>query len=248
MSRYPSEYERTGEEAEVAFWRDEIFGEPPEYHEGALADFVARPQNRFPHWICEYLKMPVPIVLEVGCGPLPKLEWAARNGSMVVHAFDPLETKYASIRDMFGIRSSVRSITAKAEHADAVFPNSYFDAAYVRNCLDHGEDPVAGMRALRGLLRRKSDLEVTKQEFGSASAAGLLFYEHVEMVGEMVGYADLHQWDLYEKGGFLWARKGSKGEPLRMCEGFKIVDYWRLARKDGNRPYQELRAVLMREK
>lgn len=145
-----------------------------------------------PH-VSEELDVPegqVPVILDVGAGPMTILGKMWRGEPVTLIAVDPLATIYDRLLDRFGVVPPVRTITGHVERLSESLDAASFDLVHMRNALDHSYDPLEGIR----------------QMLTVAKTGAPVVLRHARNEAERESYVGFHQWNVDERGGrmVLW--------------------------------------------
>ena len=119
-------------------------------------------------------------ILDAGAGPLTCVGKIWPGHEVELLAVDALADAYDTLLAASGIEPLVRTQSCETERLRQKFPASHFDLCYVRNALDHGYNPIAGIRQL---------LEVVKP-------GCCVVLQHFVNEGEKAKYHDIHQWNI----------------------------------------------------
>ncbi len=175
---------------EIEFWRHWIATGGDRWPD----EFAERmnPETPLQPCIVEYLDPTSDSVkiLDAGAGPLTYLGKVWPGHQVEVLAVDALADSYDTLLAEHGIEPPVRTLACETERLSDRFPANHFDLCYVRNALDHGYNPIRGIRQL---------LEVVKP-----GCCAVL--EHFVNEGEKAEYHDLHQWNISVEEGdmIIW--------------------------------------------
>jgi len=92
--------------------------------------------------------MPTASVIDIGCGPFSLLQRYSVGAGCAVDPIDygPLEVNYTI--------AGITRIRCRGEDVAAHFPDVRFDEAWIYNCLQHVEDPVAILEQAIKISRR----------------------------------------------------------------------------------------------
>lgn len=92
--------------------------------------------------------MPTSSVIDIGCGPFSLLQ---RYRTAVGCAVDPID--YGPLEISYAI-AGIKRLRCRGEEISAHLPNVMFDEAWIYNCLQHVEDPLAILCEAIKLSRR----------------------------------------------------------------------------------------------
>ena len=124
--------------------------------------------------------------LDVGCGAVSRLRWAALNGFMTLTGVDPLLDMYSIVRERHGLNvladiRCAREVSVGAECLKARLVPASFDFAYCANALDHTENPAAVVESIAYVLR----------------PGGIFALEVYTREASRENWWQLHQFDMY---------------------------------------------------
>ena len=170
------------------------------------ADYAFRidPDTEIQEWIRPYLvesrktevgrpETEMPLILDVGSGPLTVLGKKWNDQPLRIIACDALAMYYGDMNSRYGIIPLVITEPCKAEFLSVRYKPCSFDLVYAQNCIDHSEDPV---KAICEMIR-------------VCKPGGKVLLMHEEHEGQNEGYQGLHQWDFYAQDGrFMISGKG----------------------------------------
>ena len=131
-------------------------------------------------------------ILDVGSGPLTQVGKRHDSWSIEITPVDALADRYAELLDDYGINPPIKTVSGKVEILSTLFNEDHFDLVYMRNALDHSEDPVLGLEEM---------LKVVK-------VGCYVFLNHTANEAEVEKYRGFHKWNLCsENDDFLiWNR------------------------------------------
>lgn len=188
----PGDYKETMDSDNRNQWQRGLRGELDHWAEVARTggskwpdDWKQRqdPDSQLDPGIAKYLSVDLtraPRVLDVGAGPLTILGKKLGKEQLTIVAVDPLAHEYDAILRECGIDPPVRTTFGEVEKLSEFLPENYFDLVYMRNALDHSNDPLTGIKEMLKVVRPNCYV--------------LLF--HYANGGEKAKYADLHRWNL----------------------------------------------------
>ncbi len=145
----------SGFESERQYWQW-VLSDSTQQRENLRFD----PQIRsmiFPYDLFTYLPEKARI-LEIGSGPVSDLAWGVEKGIITVIAVDPLADEYAKILNALGKDYPIRPIKRNTEQIDRDL--GLFDAVYMRNSLDHTENPKRVLFRASKLLKQDGILYI----------------------------------------------------------------------------------------
>ncbi len=151
------------------------------------------PVSELQPYISEELRVTagrIPVILDVGAGPMSILGKTWRGEPITLIAVDPLAESYDRLLAQSGVTPPVRTITGHVERLGDSFEPDFFDLVHMRNALDHSYDPLEGIRQM---------LNVAK-----VGAPVMLW--HFRNEAERENYVGFHQWNVDERNGrmVLW--------------------------------------------
>ena len=143
-------------------------------------------------------------VLDVGCGPgALTTELVKRLGAPAVTAVDPSEPFVAAARER---HPGVSVERAPAE--ELPFPDQAFDAALAQLVVHFMSDPVAGLREMARVTRKRGVVAACVWDHGGGQGPLSLFWEaaheldpDVEDESELAGSRQGHLTELFEAAG-----------------------------------------------
>ena len=165
-------------------------------------------------------------VLDVGCGPgALTAELVARLGAGDVAAVDPSEPFVAAARDR---NPGVDVRRSSAE--DLPFPDGAFDAALAQLVVHFMSDPVAGLREMARVTRRRGFVAACVWDHGGGGGPLTAFWRAAReldpAVGDESGMAGTHRGDLtalFEAAGLRDVEETSLAVSLRHAT---FEDWW----------------------
>jgi SAM-dependent methyltransferase len=175
---------------EVDFWTGWIRSKGNEYPE----DFEQRLSLDDP-WRAG--DEPVPeahwSILDVGAGPLTRLNKTIDGQLLDITAVDPLAPYYDRALSDNGVTPPIRTQQAFAEDLTALFPENHFDLVSCQNALDHSIDPI---RAIEEMI-------------SVAKVGGYVVLAHARNEAESESYIGLHQWnfDKIDEKFVIWNKQ-----------------------------------------
>jgi len=192
MASVASDWEG-GKSHEIAFWehyfRTKGGDWPQEY-----ADRMD-PQQPLQKFLIEHLdsRSDAVEILDVGAGPLTVIGKVWPGHTVRITAVDALGDAYGQLYEKFGVAPAVRTLSCETEKLSERFSANRFDLVYIRNALDHGYDPLAGIGEM---------LTVVKP-------GGTVLLQHFANEAEKEGYAGFHQWNLAieNRDMIMWNKK-----------------------------------------
>lgn len=128
------------------------------------------------------------LVIDVGCGPLPKFGNKLNCGRVNYQPVDPLAHQYEKILKESDVKLPVTPKFAMAEFLTLFYKENSADYIIIHNALDHTYDI---MRALVEMLR------VVKLD-------GYVLMYHMDSEGIFENYSGMHQWNITENHGDLY--------------------------------------------
>lgn len=174
-------------EDEIKFWWRELtlVGE----HSGDILDrLITECQHKvFPASLLPYLeeswerRKQKPRVLDVGSGPLSMLGWGVKNDIIELIAVDPLAEVYLDFLKELSYQIDYPLVKAYGEELETVFADDSFDLIWIRNALDHCENPS----------------EVMRQSTNILCSGGYLFLSGFVREASFEGGQGLHKYDFY---------------------------------------------------
>jgi SAM-dependent methyltransferase len=172
-------------EGEVDFWRRVVAEKgwrwPEDYQRRLDPNLPLEPA------VAEFLP-PSPTeleILDVGAGPLTRLGKKHPGRVLRITAIDALAADYDRILAEQGITPLVRTLPGDAAALLDQFVPNRFDLVYCRNAMDHGYDPLGGIRNSLAVLKPGCFLT--------------LF--HFTNEGVYQQYEGLHQWNFDVQNG-----------------------------------------------
>src|SRR3989338_138201 len=199
-----------GRKKELFYWEKQITGA------GAFASAMVLRVNRasqkdlFPTEMLEIVdrvkkefpERKMPLVLDVGSGPISLLTWGFHEGFFDLVTVDPLADDYAKLLKAYGHDAavgSIKSIQSVSEDISRFIVQGSFDIVYCNNALDHTTSP------------RRSLEEMVK----AVKSGGYIMISGRSHEGSHEGFDAIHQHDLYLENGTLMRKgKDTEGEPL----------------------------------
>ena len=182
----------TGVPSEVDFWTGWIRSKGNEYPQ----DFERRLCMN-DAWAADNVPVPLPTwaILDVGSGPLTRLNKTVGGKPLNITAVDPLAPYYDRLLDSHGVVPPIRTKQGFAEDLTVLFGENTFDMVTCQNALDHSIDPL---RAIDEML-------------AVAKVGGCVVLTHAFNEGQREGYCGLHQWNFdYQNGKFvIWNKQES---------------------------------------
>jgi len=118
-------------------------------------------------------------ILDVGAGPLTRINKKCDLAKIEITAVDPLADNYNEMLDKYKIQPLVRTQKCDGEKLSEKFPVNSFDITYSRNALDHSYDPVKCIEEM---------VKVTKSQH-------FIIIQIHENEACHLDYATIHQWN-----------------------------------------------------
>lgn len=178
---------RIGALDEVAFWDDHIkqhYASPDGVAPSADGRFRTDPQAALQPELARLLAdvvEPTVRILDVGCGPFPRVGKKLDGRQLELTAVDPLTSQYERLYKKHRVHPPVLPISGDGETLTTLFPRDHFHLAHANNCLDHGYDPVQAVTQM---------LEVVRP-------GGHVYLRHEANVAEGADYVGMHQWNFH---------------------------------------------------
>jgi SAM-dependent methyltransferase len=180
-----------GKADEELFWARWIETKGSEWPD----DFQERmdPTTELAPHLSKELQVPegrIPVILDVGAGPMTVVGKRWHGEAIVLVAVDPLAKTYERLLAQSGVTAPVRTITAQVERLSESFEADFFDLVHIRNALDHSYDPLEGIKQMLTVVRK--------------GAPAVLWHFRNEAVS--ANYGGFHQWNVDERDGrmLLW--------------------------------------------
>ena len=179
---------RPGTEDEIKFWTEAI-AHPDSYTKHILN--VHERQGSVPNVVRMIVDLYVPNVLDMGCGPISALQGLEDKAKIKLTRVDPLALEYKKILENQGI-----SLPPPQEGSGETYTTQdRFDIIFMRNCLDHSENPELCVRNLAGFLKDGGHFIIISKIREGTNAS----------------WGGFHQWDLGIDGntGKIWSQDHS---------------------------------------
>jgi len=94
-----------------------------------------------------------PCVLDVGAGPLSHLAYGVTHGIFDLIAVDPLADVYLDFHRILGYEIPYPLMKCNGEELASLFEEDSFDMIWIRNAIDHSENPSKVMEQMTRVLR-----------------------------------------------------------------------------------------------
>lgn len=188
---------------EIAFWHRELSLQG-EFETDILNRSLPERQHRvFPIQLLPYLEKlwkesgQKPRVLDVGSGPLSMLSWGVTHNLIDLLAVDPLAEVYLDFLNMYHYHRYHPLLRLAGEQLRTHFGANCFDLVWIRNALDHCQDPPVVFRQMVEILR----------------PGGYLYFSGFGREATFENWRGLHNFDLYfyAEGRLMCASKAQEG-------------------------------------
>ncbi len=160
------------------------------------------------------------IIVDVGCGPIPKFGNIIAGQAIDYIPVDPLAYQYNKLLDEFNVDIPVKPKFAIMEALSCFYEEDSVDYCIVNNALDHSIDIV---RAFLECLR-------------IVKPGGCLLLEHWEAEAISNDYEGLHKWNIEEDNSeLIFFSKNMKVNITKMISGIAEVEVRRAQERDVHR-------------
>lgn len=207
-------------ESEIDFWDVELSGRGLYYDEIECRSKPERMSSVFPHHILQLLEdrhvsNRIPRVLDVGSGPLSMLAFGAEQRLLSLWCVDPLSDVYHRLLLRHGFDLHYPLIKCTGEHLSTFFGEDVFDLVWMRNAIDHTQDPETVFKELVKVLAPGGYL-VLQMWCREGTAEGFNGLHIHDFTLEQEGRLMLET--LQSDGRLSAPRCISEGMPLRLIE------------------------------
>jgi len=142
----------------------------------------------------------MPVLVDVGSGPISTLSLNAGEMKVEVYAVDPLADFYGALLVEHDIVPFIETRFGTAEDLSSFFGRDFADVVHCKNALDHSFDPMRGIEEM---------LEVSR-------STGMVLLGHRRNEAEFENYSGFHQWnfDLRDGEFVIW----NKGQQISVTD------------------------------
>ena len=178
---------------DVKTWLDSALKDETSYWEWAVKNSVKNNDVRLLTREFEYPYDSIKVsggdvIVDIGCGPLPKFGNTHNKEILNYHPVDPLAHQYQKILNSNNVHLPVTPKFAIGELLSCFFKKNSADYVIMHNALDHCIDP---MRVL-----------IEMAEICKIGGSILLF--HADAEGIFENYSGMHKWNITEQKGSMY--------------------------------------------
>jgi len=192
--------------SEVSFWEDWIRFKGLHWKK----DYKARldSNSRLQNFFKKYLNKTIPKnkILDVGAGPLTKINKKCNLTKLEIYPIDPLADEYNMLLKKYGIKPLIKTKRLEGEKLTEKYNINTFDITNSRNAIDHAYDPLKVIEEM---------IKVTKR-------GGYIILQVAIKEGSYHDWEGLHNWDFFLKDDALFL-KGNGTPEFNISELFKNV-------------------------
>lgn len=217
ISDYTKEAWKEETASEILFWEKWCKTEGYRWKE----DFKTRndPQSKLQDVFLNYIDRTQAKnkILDVGAGPLTKINKKCGLAEIEIYPTDPLADEYNKILKKYNIQPIITTQLCCGEKLTDKFRENTFDITYSCNAIDHSYDPLKCIEEM---------IKVTKNKH-------FIILQQCEKVGTNQSWSGLHKWDFFIEKGDLWLQSRDL-KRINLTNKFKnTVELVQLTKKGG---------------